>query len=62
MKVEGIKTPPVIGAGDMGHGMAEVALIAGYKVHLTDISEDLVDRVVVRGGPKSRRGGFLWRS
>jgi len=48
MKVEDIKTVAVIGAGDMGHGIAEVALIAGYKVYLRDINQDLVDRGVTR--------------
>ena len=32
MKIDDIKTVAVTGAGDMGHGIAEVALIAGYKV------------------------------
>ena len=48
MKVEDIKTVAVIGAGDMGHGIAEVALIAGYKVYLRDINQGLVDRGVAR--------------
>ena len=48
MKGEDIKTVAVIGAGDMGHGIAEVALIAGYKVYLRDINQGLVDRGVAR--------------
>jgi len=48
VKVEDIKTVAVIGAGDMGHGIAEVALIAGYKVYLQDINQELVDRGVRR--------------
>jgi len=44
MTVENIKTVAVVGAGDMGHGIAEVALIAGYKVNLYDIKQELVDR------------------
>jgi enoyl-CoA hydratase/3-hydroxyacyl-CoA dehydrogenase len=48
MKVEDIKTVAVIGAGDMGHGIAEVALIGGYKVYLRDINQELVDRGVTR--------------
>ena len=48
MKVEDIKTVAVIGAGDMGHGIAEVALIAGYRVYLRDINQELVDRGVAR--------------
>jgi enoyl-CoA hydratase/3-hydroxyacyl-CoA dehydrogenase len=48
MKVEDIKTVAVIGAGDMGHGIAEVALIAGCKVYLRDIERKFVDRGVDR--------------
>ncbi|MFB6250409.1 MAG: 3-hydroxyacyl-CoA dehydrogenase/enoyl-CoA hydratase family protein [Halobellus sp.] len=33
----------VLGAGSMGHGIAEVAAIAGYDVVLRDIEEDLVE-------------------
>ncbi len=46
MKIEDVKTISVIGAGDMGHGIAEVALIAGYKVYLRDINQEYVDRGV----------------
>jgi len=48
MKVEDIKKVAVIGAGDMGHGIAEVALIAGYTVYLRDINQELVDRGATR--------------
>ena len=48
MNIDDIKTVAVIGAGDMGHGIAEVALIAGYKVFLRDISQEFVDRGVAR--------------
>jgi 3-hydroxybutyryl-CoA dehydrogenase len=34
----------VIGAGTMGHGIAQVAAAAGFKVVLRDISEELVAR------------------
>ena len=44
MKVEDIKKIAVMGAGDMGHGIAEVALLAGYKVALRDIEQRFVDR------------------
>lgn len=43
-----IKTLAVIGAGDMGHGIAEVALLAGYKVFLRDIKQEFVDKGVQR--------------
>jgi enoyl-CoA hydratase/3-hydroxyacyl-CoA dehydrogenase len=48
MNIEDLKTIAVIGAGDMGHGIAEVALIAGYKVNLRDINQEFVDRGVAR--------------
>jgi len=48
MTADDIKTVAVIGAGDMGHGIAEVALIAGYTVFLRDIKQEFVDRGVQR--------------
>lgn len=48
MKADDIKTVAVIGAGDMGHGIAEVALLAGYTVYLRDINEEFVNRGVAR--------------
>jgi enoyl-CoA hydratase / 3-hydroxyacyl-CoA dehydrogenase len=44
MNVDDIKTVAVLGAGDMGHGIAEVALMAGYKVYLRDIKQEFIDR------------------
>ncbi len=44
MKADDIKTVAVLGAGDMGHGIAEVALIAGYRVFLRDIKPEFVDK------------------
>ena len=43
MNIDDIKTVAMIGAGDMGHGIAEVALLAGYKVNLYDIKEEFVE-------------------
>lgn len=48
MKVEDIKKIAVMGAGDMGHGIAEVALLAGYKVAMRDIEQRFVDRGLAR--------------
>ncbi|MFP3897813.1 MAG: 3-hydroxyacyl-CoA dehydrogenase NAD-binding domain-containing protein [Dehalococcoidia bacterium] len=48
MKVEDIKKIAVMGAGDMGHGIAEVALLAGYKVAMRDIEQRFVDRGLSR--------------
>jgi len=44
MKTENIKKIAVMGAGDMGHGIAEVALLAGYKVAMRDIEQRFIDR------------------
>jgi enoyl-CoA hydratase/3-hydroxyacyl-CoA dehydrogenase len=46
MKIEDIKKVSVIGAGQMGSGIAEVVLLAGYRVSLRDISSNLVERGV----------------
>ena len=48
MKVEDVKKIAVMGAGDMGHGIAEVALLAGYKVALRDIEQRFVDKGLSR--------------
>jgi len=37
-----INSVAVLGAGSMGHGIAEVAAIAGYNVVLRDVEEDIV--------------------
>src|SRR5258706_12947081 len=34
----------VIGAGTMGHGIAQVAAQAGYKVALEDVTEEFVEQ------------------
>ncbi|KAA9007124.1 3-hydroxybutyryl-CoA dehydrogenase [Histidinibacterium aquaticum] len=38
-----IKTVGVVGAGQMGNGIAHVFALAGYEVMLTDISQDALD-------------------
>ncbi len=48
MKIDDIKTIAVIGAGDMGHGIAETALMAGYRVFLRDVTQEFLDRGVNR--------------
>jgi len=42
MEPDDIERITVLGAGTMGHGIAEVAALAGYDVKLRDINEDLV--------------------
>lgn len=44
MNISDIKRIAVVGAGDMGHGIGEVAAISGYKVNLYDIKQEFVDK------------------
>ena len=44
MSLDQIKSVAVIGAGDMGHGIAEVVLLAGYPVSLYDINTEAVEK------------------
>ncbi|MCL0036551.1 3-hydroxyacyl-CoA dehydrogenase [Dehalococcoidia bacterium] len=55
MKLEDIKKIAVMGAGDMGHGIAEVALLAGYRVALRDIEQRFVDNGLQRIGERLAR-------
>ncbi len=48
MKAGEVKTIAVLGAGDMGHGIAEVALLGGYRVALRDVKQEFVDRGMSR--------------
>jgi len=42
MEIDDIETIAVLGAGNMGHGIAEVAALSGYSVNLRDIEEEFV--------------------
>lgn len=42
MDVSDIETITVLGAGNMGHGIAQVAAMAGFDVIMRDISDELV--------------------
>ncbi|WP_254535046.1 3-hydroxyacyl-CoA dehydrogenase/enoyl-CoA hydratase family protein [Halomarina litorea] len=42
MEFDDIQTIAILGAGNMGHGIAEVAAMAGYEVNLRDINEEFV--------------------
>ncbi len=48
MKIQDIKTIAVIGAGDMGHGIAQVCAMAGMKINLYDIKQEFVDRSMAK--------------
>ena len=41
-----IETVGIVGAGQMGNGIAHVFALAGYEVLMTDISQDALDRAV----------------
>ncbi len=38
----------VIGAGTMGHGIAQVAAMSGYSVTMVDVSDDILERALER--------------
>jgi enoyl-CoA hydratase/3-hydroxyacyl-CoA dehydrogenase len=42
MEFDDINTVAVLGAGNMGHGIAEVAAMAGYDVTMRDVTEEFV--------------------
>ncbi len=44
MNADDIKTIAIVGAGDMGHGIAEVFALAGIRVNLYDVKQEFVDR------------------
>ncbi|HBL53527.1 MAG TPA: 3-hydroxyacyl-CoA dehydrogenase, partial [Syntrophaceae bacterium] len=46
MKAEDVKKIAMIGAGDMGHGIAASCLLGGYNVVLRDIEQKYVDKGV----------------
>jgi len=43
MDLDDIDTIAVLGAGNMGHGIAEVAALAGYDVNMRDIKDEFVE-------------------
>ncbi|WP_096389287.1 3-hydroxyacyl-CoA dehydrogenase/enoyl-CoA hydratase family protein [Halopenitus persicus] len=42
MRITDVDRVTVLGAGNMGHGIAEIAALAGYEVRLRDINEEFV--------------------
>jgi enoyl-CoA hydratase/3-hydroxyacyl-CoA dehydrogenase len=48
MKAEEIGTITIIGAGDMGHGIAELCALAGMQVNLYDVQQEFVSRGIRR--------------
>jgi 3-hydroxybutyryl-CoA dehydrogenase len=51
-----IETIGVIGAGQMGNGIAHVSALAGYKVVLADLNEDLVQQGLATIDKNLQRG------
>jgi len=51
----GIRKVTIVGAGDMGHGIAELFAVSGYEVSLTDKFPEMLDKA------KSRIGASLDR-
>ncbi|MEM9735774.1 MAG: 3-hydroxyacyl-CoA dehydrogenase NAD-binding domain-containing protein, partial [Pseudomonadota bacterium] len=45
-----IRTIGVVGAGQMGTGIAQVFAQAGYDVHLHDVSTEAMDQAILRIG------------
>ena len=41
-----IQTIGIVGAGQMGNGIAHVMALAGYDVKLTDVSEDALRKAI----------------
>jgi 3-hydroxyacyl-CoA dehydrogenase len=47
-KVEGINEVAIVGAGWMGSGIATICSLGGYPVTLVDLSQDVLDRCVMK--------------
>jgi len=50
MKVEDVKRVVVVGAGTMGHGIAQVLAMKGYEVNLLDVDEEILKKAVQKVG------------
>jgi 3-hydroxyacyl-CoA dehydrogenase len=48
MQLESIKTILIVGAGVMGHGIAQAFAQAGYQVRLVDLDRNTLDRALAR--------------
>ncbi len=48
MELKDIEKITVIGAGSMGHGIAEIIAMAGYEVNLVDLSEEILKNALWR--------------
>lgn len=48
MKLEDVKTITILGSGAMGHGIAQVCIVAGFNVVMRDIKQDYIDNGVAK--------------
>jgi 3-hydroxybutyryl-CoA dehydrogenase len=55
LSIDDIKTIGIIGAGQMGSGIAQVAALAGYDVRLADINAKALDAAVANIGKNLER-------
>lgn len=46
MKVDHIQRIAIVGSGLMGHGIAQEFAVAGYEVHLNDLTEDRLEQAI----------------
>ena len=51
-----MKRITIIGAGMMGHGIAQVAAMAGYDVQLVDVNQAMLDKAAARIERNLRKG------
>ena len=51
-----MKRITIIGAGMMGHGIAQVAAMAGYDVQLVDVNQAMLDKAAARIEKNLRKG------
>lgn len=54
MKIENAKVIGVVGAGTMGHGIAQACIQAGFTVHLIDLDKSLLENALT----SIRKGSF----
>ncbi|MEM2144686.1 MAG: 3-hydroxyacyl-CoA dehydrogenase family protein, partial [Candidatus Jordarchaeaceae archaeon] len=48
MKIDGIKTITVLGAGHMGLGITQVIAMSGYRVNLVDLNMEILNKTLDR--------------
>ncbi|MFX1468411.1 MAG: 3-hydroxyacyl-CoA dehydrogenase NAD-binding domain-containing protein [Promethearchaeota archaeon] len=65
LDINNVRNICVVGAGIMGHGIAQVSLMAGYNVTLIDLNEEIVDngiKKIEEGLEKIKTKGKLGES